>query len=83
MRRERRASGVAGRDKGSRTLSHHPERCPLAQENASFDQPIRELLFGEGNRGVYRIIFVLIDKSVYVLPVRHGSMLPLDAEQLK
>ena len=66
-----------------KTLSHHPERCPLAQENASFDQPIRELLFGEGNRRVYRIIFVRIDKSVYVLPVRHGSMLPLDAEQLK
>jgi hypothetical protein len=82
MRRERRASGFAGRDKGSRTLSHHPERCPLAQESASFDQPIRELLFGEGNRGVCRIIFVLIDKSVYVLHVRHESMLPLDAEQL-
>jgi plasmid stabilization system protein ParE len=68
---------------GVKTLSHHPERCPLAQESTSFDEPIRELLFGAGNRGTYRIIFVLIDRSVYVLHVRHGSMLPLDPEQLK
>jgi plasmid stabilization system protein ParE len=66
-----------------KTLSHHPERCPFAQESASFDEPIRELLSGGGNRGTYRIIFVLIDKCVYVLHVRHGSMLPLDLEQLK
>ncbi len=61
-----------------KTLSRHPERCPLAQESTSFEPAIRELLFGGGNRGTYRIIFVLIDKSVYVLHVRHGSMLPLD-----
>ena len=66
-----------------KTLSRHPERCPLAQESVSFDEPIRELLFGAGNRGTYRIIFVLIDRSVYVLHVRHGSMLPLDPEQSK
>lgn len=66
-----------------KTLSRHPERCPLAQESASFDDPVRELLFGEGNRGTYRIIFVIVDRDVYVLHVRHGSMLPLDPEQLK
>jgi plasmid stabilization system protein ParE len=66
-----------------KTLSRHPERCPLAQESASFDEPVRELLFGAGNRGTHRIIFVVINRSVYVLHVRHGSMLPLDPEQLK
>jgi plasmid stabilization system protein ParE len=59
------------------TLSRHPERCPLAPESASFDQPIRELFFGSGNRGTYRFLFVVLDRSVYILHVRHGSMLPL------
>src|SRR5208337_4069387 len=63
----------------ARSLEHHPERCPTAPESAPFDQPIRELFFGSGNRGTYRFLFVVFDeeKSVYVLHVRHGSMLPL------
>jgi plasmid stabilization system protein ParE len=61
----------------TRSLARRPERCSLAPESASFDQPIRELLFGTGNRGTYRILFVVLDRSVYVLHVRHGSMLPL------
>ncbi len=63
----------------TKTLTHHPERCPMAPESASFDQPIRELFFGCGNRGTYRFLFVVSDEdnSVYILHVRHGSMLPL------
>jgi plasmid stabilization system protein ParE len=64
-----------------KTLSHSPERCPLAPESASFDEPIRELLFGTGNRGTYRFLFTVIDKSVYILHIRHGSMLPLNPEE--
>jgi plasmid stabilization system protein ParE len=60
-----------------RSLARRPERCPLAPESASFDQPIRELLFGTGNRGTYRFLFVVINRVVYVVHVRHGSMLPL------
>ncbi|MGD1216614.1 MAG: type II toxin-antitoxin system RelE/ParE family toxin [Terriglobales bacterium] len=65
----------------ARSLAHHPERCPMAPESASFDQPIRELFFGSGNRGTYRFLFVVFpeEKSVYVLHVRHGSMLPLSS----
>jgi plasmid stabilization system protein ParE len=61
------------------TLARHPERCPMAPESASFNQPIRELFFGSGNRGTYRFLFVVTaeEKSVYILHVRHGSMLPL------
>src|SRR5437879_13547305 len=40
-----------------KSLSHHPERCPLARESVSFDEPIRELSFGSGNRGTYRVLF--------------------------
>src|SRR5580698_5964166 len=63
----------------ARSLVHHPERCPMAPESASFDQPIRELFFGTGNRGTYRFLFVVSDekKSVSILHVRYGSMLPL------
>jgi plasmid stabilization system protein ParE len=62
-----------------KTLAHHPERCPVAPESASFAQPIRELFVGSGNRGTYRFLFVVFDeeRSVYILHVRHGSMLPL------
>jgi plasmid stabilization system protein ParE len=63
----------------TKTLKHRPERCPMAPESASFDQPIRELFFGSSNRGTYRFLFVVSDEdnSVYILHVRHGSMLPL------
>src|SRR5437899_1750272 len=64
-----------------KTLSHHPERCPLARESVSFDEAIRELLFGTGNRGTYRVLFTVIGKSVYILHVRHGSMLPINPEE--
>jgi plasmid stabilization system protein ParE len=64
-----------------KSLSHHPERCPLAPESSSFDEPIRELLFGTGNRGTYRFLFAVFGKSVYILHVRHGSMLPLDPNE--
>src|SRR5436853_3057388 len=64
-----------------RSLAHHPERCPVAPDGASFDQPIRELMFGSGNRGTYRFLFVVLDekKTVYILHIRHGSMLPLSS----
>ena len=63
----------------AKSLAHHPERCPLAPESASFNKPIRELLFGSGNRGTYRFLFVVFEKekTVHLLHVRHGSMLPL------
>ena len=59
------------------SLGHHPERCPLAPESLSFGKPIRQLLFGAGNRGTYRLLFLAADHSVYLLHVRHGSRLPL------
>ena len=65
----------------ARSLARHPERCSIALESTSFDEPIRELFFGSGNRGTYRFLFVLLDQSVYILHVRHGSMLPLSGDE--
>jgi hypothetical protein len=44
-------------------------------------EPIREMLFGSGNRGTYRFLFIVADKTVYILHIRHGSMLPLKPEE--
>ncbi|SRR6266849_617528 len=85
----RRQAPRAARDwirrarQSAKSLARHPERCPMAPESASFDQPIRELLFGSGNRGTYRFLFVVFvdEKTVYILHVRHGSMLPLSSAE--
>lgn len=65
-----------------RTLAQLPERCPLAPETTSFSEPIRELFYGHGNRGTYRILFVVFDKTVFVLHIRHGAMQPLKPDEL-
>lgn len=57
-----------------KTLARNPGRCPMAPESRSFEEPIRELLCGTGNRGTYRVLFVIMTEFVYVLHVRHGSM---------
>ncbi|MFN0100538.1 MAG: type II toxin-antitoxin system RelE/ParE family toxin [Bryobacteraceae bacterium] len=57
-----------------KTLVGFPERCPLGPESETFDEPIRQLLFGRGSRGTYRILFAVLEKTVFALHVRHGSM---------
>ena len=71
---------LAGARKEIKTLADLPERTPLAPEAHAFGEPIRELLYGKGQRGTYRIIYIIIDNSVFVLHVRHGSMLPIEPE---
>jgi len=67
--------------KAAKSLARYPERCPLAPESASFDEPIRQLLFGSGSRGTYRFLFTVLEDTVYVLHVRHGSMLLLSPDE--
>ena len=54
------------------SLKRFPTRCPLAPENEFFPQEIRQLLYGRG-RGVYRVLFRVIDGVVSVLHIRHGA----------
>ena len=58
------------------TLASNPDRCVFAPEAETLTAPVRQLLFGSGNRGTYRIVFVMLDLYVVILHVRHGSMLP-------
>ena len=54
--------------KAIESLSSFPARCPFAPERGKFGLDIRHLLFGQ-----YRILFVIEDKTVYVLRVRHQA----------
>src|SRR5437588_11867434 len=50
------------------SLENSPFRCPLAPENQSFEEEIRQLLFGK-----YRILYTVRDEEVHVLYVRHRA----------
>jgi plasmid stabilization system protein ParE len=58
------------------SLAEFPERCPMAPENAVFPFEVRQLLYGQPPH-VYRILFTIEDKMVYVLRIRHGRRQPL------
>jgi plasmid stabilization system protein ParE len=69
---------LQGMRKTIRSLDKYPERGRLAAESASFGEPVREVFYGRGNRGTYRILYSVTGNSVFVLHVRHGSMLPAE-----
>jgi plasmid stabilization system protein ParE len=62
------------------SVEKYPERGRLAPESASFGEPVRELFYGRGNRGTYRILYTVMGKTVFVVHVRHGSMLPAEPD---
>ncbi len=69
---------LEGLRKAIQTLEKQPLRCPLAAENDKFPQEIRELLYGRRKRNKHRIIFEIIDDTVYVLYVRHSAQNELE-----
>lgn len=54
------------------TLEIRPERCRLAAEASEVELELRELLFGK-RHGIYRILFVIRDQTVYILHIRHAA----------
>jgi plasmid stabilization system protein ParE len=58
------------------SLTEFPERCPLAPESIAFPFEVRHLLYGHTPH-VYRILFTIENKTVFVLHVRHGRRQPL------
>ncbi len=54
------------------TLERMPRRCPLAIENAAFDEEIRQLIHGN-----YRVLFTISGSEVTVTHVRHAARRPL------
>jgi plasmid stabilization system protein ParE len=58
------------------SLAEFPKRWPLAPESAVFPFEVRQLLYGHAPH-VYRILFTIENKTVYVLHIRHGRRQPL------
>jgi len=54
------------------TLEREPERCPIALESEELGIELRELLFGR-RQGVYRILFVIEQRAVTVVHIRHAA----------
>lgn len=51
------------------TLSKLPERCPISPESEAFDVVVRQILYGK-KPNIYRILFSVQDKNVFILRVR-------------
>lgn len=73
---ERAAEWYQGLVEAIDSLEQFPQRCPLAPENTDFKEDIRQLFYGKRG-GVYRVLFTISGKTVYVLHVRHGARKPL------
>jgi plasmid stabilization system protein ParE len=71
---ERAIAWLRGLHAAIDTLRTHPRRCPLAPENAFFEEEMRQLLYGR-QRGAYRVLFEIRDEeqTVYILHVVHGA----------
>jgi len=63
------------------TLRTRPERCGLAPESEFVGEEIRQLLYGK-RTGVYRVLFVIRQRQVRVLHIRHAARQPLPPEEL-
>jgi len=53
------------------SLEEFPARCPIALENAHFEQEIRHIYYGK--KRTYRIIFTIVGDVVSVLHIRHSA----------
>ena len=53
-------------------LSHNPERCPFAKENAKVDLELREFHFGNKPH-VFRVIFTIDGETVRILRIRRAQ----------
>lgn len=63
------------------SLESHPERCPLAAENAKVSMEVREMHFGR-RPNVFRVIFHIDGNCVRVLRIRRGQRRLLTRRQI-
>lgn len=52
----------------ARTLTEFPQRYPIAEEGAFFEEEIRVLIVGS-----YRLLYRIVGNEVQALHVRHGA----------
>jgi plasmid stabilization system protein ParE len=54
------------------SLEDFPTRCSFAPESKKAAEEIRQMLYGRRPH-VYRILFIVRGKDIFVLHIRHGS----------
>ncbi|HEY8748010.1 MAG TPA: type II toxin-antitoxin system RelE/ParE family toxin [Tepidisphaeraceae bacterium] len=54
------------------SLESFPTRCAIAPESENADEEIRQMLYGRRPH-VYRILFIIRGKEVFVIHIRHGA----------
>ena len=62
------------------SLCEWPLRYALAPEADVFPVEVRQHLYGKG-QGVYRILYTVRDKTVYILHVRHAARAPVTEDE--
>ena len=72
---------LGGLHKAIAGLDQFPQRWPTARENNSFREEIRQLLYGKSPH-VYRVLFVIHERTVHVLHVRHGARGTMEASEI-
>ena len=60
------------------TLDTFPQRCSVASESELTEEEVRHLLFGN-----YRILFVIRERTVYILHVRHGARQTMSPDEIE
>lgn len=63
------------------TLSHNPQRCSLARENAKVDIELREFLFGR-KPYVFRVLYMIDGESVRILRILRAQRRFLTRRQI-
>jgi plasmid stabilization system protein ParE len=57
------------------TLREMPHRCPLLRSDPRISFEVRRLFYGRKPHA-YRVLFRIIDDTVFILRIRHGRQKP-------
>jgi plasmid stabilization system protein ParE len=63
------------------TLRTMPTRCPPARERDAHPGDLRQLSFSLGRRPTHRIVFVIEERTVTIVRVRHTSQRDLRPDE--
>jgi plasmid stabilization system protein ParE len=62
------------------SLSTYPERCSIAAESRKVIEEIRQMLYGKQRN--HRVLYVIRDRTVVVLHIRHAARRTANTEEL-
>jgi plasmid stabilization system protein ParE len=64
------------------SLETYPKRSSVAPESDEAPEQIRQVLYGKRPH-VYRVLFIIRKRVVYVIHIRHGARQPLTRDELQ